>query len=236
VDGTLGTASAIAAGADHSCAIQAATGNVVCWGDGAFAQTTPPSEVDGTTGTASAITAGAGHGCAIQSATGNVVCWGWDDGGKATPPAEVNGTSGTALAVAAGGDFSLAIAVASAAPDADGDGVADASDNCPFTANPLQEDVGSIGLGSAPDGIGNACQCGDVNNDGRVTGVDGTLVKRASLALAPFPGGVGDLAGFEKCDVGGTSGCTGLDGTFITRASLGLPPGVAQVCPAAVGP
>jgi alpha-tubulin suppressor-like RCC1 family protein len=32
VDGTAGTASAIAAGLYHSCAIQAGTGAVVCWG------------------------------------------------------------------------------------------------------------------------------------------------------------------------------------------------------------
>ena len=32
VDGTSGTASAIAAGGFHSCAIQTGTGNVVCWG------------------------------------------------------------------------------------------------------------------------------------------------------------------------------------------------------------
>jgi hypothetical protein len=120
--------------------------------------------------------------------------------------------------------------------DADDDGIGDVCDNCALAANPLQEDAGGIGLGSAPDGIGDACQCGDVNDDGQVTGIDGTLVKRASLGLAPFTGGVGDLPGFEKCDVGGTEGCTGLDGTLATRASLGLAPGISQVCPAAVGP
>ena len=33
VDGTTGTTSAIAAGAYHSCALQAETGNAVCWGN-----------------------------------------------------------------------------------------------------------------------------------------------------------------------------------------------------------
>jgi hypothetical protein len=119
--------------------------------------------------------------------------------------------------------------------DADGDGVSDASDNCPHAANPAQDDVGGVGLDSAPDGIGDACQCGDVNDDGRVTGLDGALVKRAALGLAPFPGGVGDLPAPRKCDVGGTAGCTGLDGTIMTRASLGLKPAIAQACPAATG-
>jgi hypothetical protein len=74
-----------------------------------------------------------------------------------------------------------------------------------------------------------------VNGDGRVTGIDGTLLKRAALGLTPFPNGVSDLVAPEKCDVGGAAGCTGLDGTLVTRASLGLSPGVAQLCPAATG-
>ena len=51
VDGTTGTATAIAAGGSHSCAIQAGTGAVVCWGDDDHGQATPPPSVDGTTGT-----------------------------------------------------------------------------------------------------------------------------------------------------------------------------------------
>ena len=42
VDGTSGTASAVAAGHFHSCAIQAGTGNVVCWGRNADRQGSPP--------------------------------------------------------------------------------------------------------------------------------------------------------------------------------------------------
>ena len=92
-----------------------------------------------------------------------------------------------------------------------------------------------MGPGSAPDGIGTACQCGDVNNDGFVTGLDGTLVTRAALSLAPFPNGPSDLPAPDKCDVGAPVGCSSLDGTLIKRASLGLSPGVQQVCPAATG-
>jgi hypothetical protein len=75
----------------------------------------------------------------------------------------------------------------------------------------------------------------------RLTGLDGTLVKRASLGLAPFTAGVSALAAPDKCDVnGGATGdpafhCSGLDGTLIQRASLALPPGVLQACPAADG-
>ncbi len=126
-------------------------------------------------------------------------------------------------------------------PDFDGDGLSDSLDNCPFKANPTQADIGGVGTASGPDGIGDSCQCGDVNNDGRVTGLDGTLVKRASLSLAPFAAGVGALPAPDKCDVnGGTTGdgvfhCSGLDGTLVQRASLMLPPGVQQFCPAADG-
>ncbi len=119
--------------------------------------------------------------------------------------------------------------------DRDADGAGDACDNCALASNPTQRDGGGVGLASGPDGIGDACQCGDVNDDGRVTGLDGALVKRAALGLAPFPGGVGDLPAPRKCDVGGTAGCTGLDGTIMTRASLGLKPAIAQACPAATG-
>jgi hypothetical protein len=52
-----------------------------------------------------------------------------------------------------------------AALDSDGDGVPDLYDNCPYTANPDQKD--SVG-----NGIGDACRCGDVNNDGLVNIAD----------------------------------------------------------------
>ena len=49
--------------------------------------------------------------------------------------------------------------------DCDADGVADAVDNCPQRANPGQEDTGGI-ANAVADGIGNACQCGDVTANG----------------------------------------------------------------------
>jgi len=124
VNGTSGTATAIAAGLHHSCAIQTGTGNVVCWGYDTDGEATPPAAVDGTTGTATAIAAGGsqmrpvafGHTCAIQAITGNVVCWGDNGyGGQATPPPSVNGTTGTATVIAAGGIHSCAIQAGSGA-------------------------------------------------------------------------------------------------------------------------
>ena len=112
--------------------------------------------------------------------------------------------------------------------DTDGDGVPDLIDNCPYTDNPDQTDTGGVGAGSPPDGIGDACQCGDVNNDGFVTGIDATLIQRA---VAP---GVTNLPGYLKCDVNADGICNNIDATIIQRAVVGLGPGVQQKCTAAV--
>jgi len=99
-----------------------------------------------------------------------------------------------------------------------------------------------VGAGSPPDGIGDACQCGDVNNDGFVTGTDATLIKRASVDLSPYTGGIaapypavvgpGQLDPF-KCGVS-TATCNGTAGTIIQQTSIRLAPGVQQTCTAAI--
>jgi hypothetical protein len=109
VDGTTGTATAIAAGNHHACAIQAGTGAVVCWGDNYFGQATPPPAVDGTVGTASAIAAGGHVSCAIQAGTEAVVCWGANNQFQATPPPSVGGTAGFAAEIATSWNHSCAI-------------------------------------------------------------------------------------------------------------------------------
>jgi hypothetical protein len=112
VNGIAGTASAISLGgveyAGNSCAIQAGSGSVVCWGD-PYGQMQPPPSVDGTTGSASVIATGRSHACAIQAGTGAIVCWGSNSFGEATPPPSVNGTSGSASAIATGDYHSCAI-------------------------------------------------------------------------------------------------------------------------------
>ena len=62
VDGTAGTAFAVSAGWDHSCAIQSGTGQVICWGDSRFGKTAPAG-LDGLV--AGAIAAGTTHTLAI---------------------------------------------------------------------------------------------------------------------------------------------------------------------------
>jgi len=102
--------------------------------------------------------------------------------------------------------------------DADGDGAPDETDNCPIVANPDQLDRGGIGASSGPDGIGDACQCGDVNGNGRVTASDATIVARSLLSP---PGATLDRP--ELCHVGGSAGCTLADAAIIRRALL-VPP------------
>ena len=119
-----------------------------------------------------------------------------------------------------------AITVTGAGGDSDGDGVPDASDNCPYAPNPDQADRGGIGSGSAADGIGDACQCGDVNGSGQISVTDSVIILRSLLvpptASQPKP---------ELCDVGGSAGCSLADATIILRGNLSPPTAsISQNC------
>jgi cysteine-rich repeat protein len=119
--------------------------------------------------------------------------------------------------------------------DVDADGIVDIADNCPYSANAAQADVGGVGDGSAPDGIGDACQCGDATGDGRISDDDVTAVRDglrgdSSAVLAP-----------ERCSVSGALdailAATGLrrdcdiaDASRLARALLGLAPSLGQLC------
>ncbi len=110
-------------------------------------------------------------------------------------------------------------------PDADADGRCDAGDNCRFTPND-QTDSGGVAF-MVPDGIGNACQCGDLDVDGSVLESD-VSGWRATLAdqLAPPPGFA------ELCNVHGTADCDLADLVVMRRALVGADPGVGAVCAA----
>jgi hypothetical protein len=120
----------------------------------------------------------------------------------------------------------MATPIVPMAPDRDHDGVSDSADNCPFVANADQRDTGGIGATSSPDGVGDACQCGDVSGNGRVTAADAVLITRA-LLVPP----TATLTRSDLCNVGGTAACTAADSVIVTRALL-LPPtaNVAQEC------
>ncbi len=137
-------------------------------------------------------------------------------------PAQMGVSGGVPYGLAGFGDVvGSGLVVRDAPPppgDADGDGVPDAADDCPFAQNPDQLDRGGIGTGSAPDGVGDACQCGDVNGDGSVTLADALAIQRAQLSP---PTAV--LALPERCDVGGSTGCSLTDALIIRRALLSPP-------------
>jgi hypothetical protein len=59
----------------------------------------------------------------------------------------------------------VSIQIEAAPPDTDGDAIEDPDDNCPAFANAAQSDVDA-------NGIGDLCECGDQNGDGRVNVLD----------------------------------------------------------------
>ena len=70
--------------------------------------------------------------------------------------------------------------------DLDGDHFGDSCDNCPRTHNPDQVDRGGILTSpGAGDGVGDACQSADFNQDGKVDLNDVTLLRRAIAAHPP---------------------------------------------------
>jgi hypothetical protein len=114
--------------------------------------------------------------------------------------------------------------------DDDGDGVPNCLDNCRHEPNPGQSDVGGVGAAAPPDGIGDACQCGDVSGNGRVTTADATLVTR-SLLIPPNA----TLARPDLCNVGGNAACTTADAVILTRSLLVPPTATPQpLCAAAL--
>jgi lysophospholipase L1-like esterase len=123
--------------------------------------------------------------------------------------------------------LALVFSVAANAQDADSDGVPDATDNCVHVANPGQEDVGGL-FGPPPDGIGDVCQCGDVNGDGLIDLLDAATYQRGLANALPA------ALDRDKCSViGGRLDCEPNDRQALREALVGIPPGVAQVCQSA---
>ncbi len=133
--------------------------------------------------------------------------------------------------------------------DFDRDTKLDHQDNCPSFPNPGQQDNGGKvpqpPLVTLPDGIGDACQCGDVSNNGQTTSTDALHINQALQNIGVFSvtnGGTvskTDAAPYfllGKCDVGGLPDCTSTDSLLINRAALDLPPGIAQKCKGEVLP
>jgi len=121
-------------------------------------------------------------------------------------------------------------------PDADGDGVADATDNCPAIANAGQADTDGDLRGNAcdncrllanntgvaaqcdsdGDGFGNRCDA-DMNNNGSTNAQDTTLYRQqlGQPSIAPV---------FNKADLN-CNGSVNAQDTTLFRGRLGSPPG-----------
>ena len=129
-------------------------------------------------------------------------------------------TSFASAALAAALPLAVALAVLSAAPgqaragDVDGDGVADASDNCVWTQNDDQRDTDL-------DGLGDACECGDMSADGVVDELDANLIQSCAVGLIDCDG---------LCDVTGDRLCNSIDARLVQRVSSGQIPKANLIC------
>ncbi len=100
-------------------------------------------------------------------------------------------------------------------------------DNCPWTFNPDQVDVGRVGDPDVPDGIGDACQCYDVADDGRGDLLDATWLRRVLEPLPPA------LPAPEKCPGAGPASCDAGDWWVLRETLAALAPAAPNVCMAA---
>jgi hypothetical protein len=138
--------------------------------------------------------------------------------------------------------------------DADGDLISNDTDNCVVRANFDQLDRGGLfvpgGSAQTPDGVGDACQCGDIMGDGQITPPDfpdsgdpgdarELLDVLAGVPLDPNPVVSETLrqAALARCSVSGIA--TGADKAFdcdikdvltLELAVNGQGPGLSAVC------
>lgn len=100
-------------------------------------------------------------------------------------------------------------------------------DNCAFAPNPDQLDVGRVGDPDVPDGIGDACQCLDVSDEGSGNVLDAVLLRRALFPLPP------PLPAPQKCLGPGPVSCDPSDVSALRDTLAGLASAPANVCLAA---
>jgi hypothetical protein len=100
--------------------------------------------------------------------------------------------------------------------DLDADGLLVDTDNCPNVSNEAQADADD-------NGIGDLCQCGDVNADGVTNVTDALVIARGQVSS----GGEAEA----HCDVNGDRFCNVSDALILARGQQGSAP-EDQRCPA----
>ena len=123
--------------------------------------------------------------------------------GQSSPLGTSTGASGITLQ----GGFWPIVANADVGPmdtDTDDDGVANADDNCPVVANADQADTDG-------DGIGDLCECGDLDGNGRVNSLDARIAQRCSVGAFACP---------DLCDSNGDDRCNSIDARTIQLFSV----------------
>ncbi len=98
--------------------------------------------------------------------------------------------------------------------DSDADAIDDTADNCPWLANPTQLDQWDVDSPGS-DGVGDLCECGDLNQDGPVDLDDLTLLREhltGERALTP--------AQIAACDLRPPGGSCGLRELVLLRRSV----------------
>jgi len=143
----LSGVSAIAGGANHTIALK--DGAVLAWGYNEYGQCTIPESANSGV---SAIAGGNHYTIALKD--GAVLAWGYNNAGQCSiPDSAKSGVSAIA------GSVDHTIALKGDPNDLDGDGIPNATDNCPFIANPTQADCDG-------NGVGDACEELDCNQNG----------------------------------------------------------------------
>ena len=117
--------------------------------------------------------------------------------------------------------------------DSDEDLVEDPVDSCPWVPNPAPQ-VDSGGIDTAtPDGIGDPCQCLDLDGNGIV---DATDTSELRLWLSGQTSLI-DAGSHRRCVGNSAAGeCSLIDAIRLSRGLAALAPAIDQSCPAATYP
>jgi hypothetical protein len=141
----------------------------------------------------------------------------------ATPPGDPFVEPGGAPIAA---DQALLTGSGATGEDFDGDGVQNNTDNCVFTFNPTQDNNGGF-LTTVPDTLGDECQCGDPDADGRIlnNGSDVAALREVVAGLT------NDANALGLCSVADSPACDMKDVIVLQRRLAGQPaPPIAAAC------